>query len=253
MWRVSAGRTAEKWGDRLFTLSYYIVEKIGSNRTSKYIDGLIHSVSAGSPTLSQFDDWDTQIQTPYYCITEAYSVLTHWCVVYAILLLCWSTACFITLLSFTQHFYIAELYPILIHCWSIPYLITLLSISRILIHYWAIPNPNTSLRYSLTQNIAEQFPISIHTALYPILTHFWGIPYLITLLSNSQIKIHCWAIPNPNTMLEYTLSYYIAKQFSNTNTLVSYTQSLHLVEVNQMLIHCWFIPDLSTSSYHDWS
>ena len=92
----------------------------------------------------------TKIQTIYYCITEAYPVLIHWWVVYAILLLCWSTACFITLLSYTQHFYIAELYAILIHCWCMPYLITLLSNSQKPIHCWAIPNPNTLLRYSLS-------------------------------------------------------------------------------------------------------
>ena len=120
-------------------------------------------------TLSQFDDSDTQFQTLYYCNTEAYPVLKHWRVVDAILLLCRSIDCFITLLSFTQHFYIAELYPILIHC--------------------------------------------------------WGVPNLITLLSNSQILIHCWAIPNPNTMFRCTQSYSIAKQFPNTNTLLSYTQS----------------------------
>ena len=32
-----------------------------------------------------------------YCITEVYLVLIYWWVVYAILLLCWSTASFITL------------------------------------------------------------------------------------------------------------------------------------------------------------
>ena len=42
------------------------------------------------------------------CIIELYPVLIHWWVVYAILLQCWKTACFITLLSFTQTFYIAE-------------------------------------------------------------------------------------------------------------------------------------------------
>ena len=120
-------------------------------------------------TLSQFDDSDTQIQTLYCCITEAYPVLIHWWVVDAILLLWSSTTCFITLLNFTQQFYIAELCPILIHC--------------------------------------------------------WGLPYLIALLSNSQILTHCWAIPNPNTLLRYTLSFYIAKQISKTNTLLSYTQS----------------------------
>ena len=85
-----------------------------------------------------------------FFITEAYPVLIHWWVVYAILLLCWSTACFIALLSSTQHFYNAELYPILILCWGIPYLITLLSNSQILIHCWAIPNPNKLLRYTLS-------------------------------------------------------------------------------------------------------
>ena len=49
----------------------------------------------------------------------------------------------VKLLSFTQHFYIAELYPILTHCWGIPYLITWLSNSQILLHCWAIPNPKT--------------------------------------------------------------------------------------------------------------
>ena len=117
-----------------------------------------------------------------YCITEIYPVLIHWWVVYANLLLCWSTACFITLLRFTQPFYNTELYPILTHCWGIPYLITLLGHSRRLILCWAIPNPNTLLRYSLSDYVAEQFPISRHTELYPILTHCWGIPNFDLLL-----------------------------------------------------------------------
>ena len=118
-------------------------------------------------TLSQFDDSHTQIQTLYYCITEAYPVLRHWWVVDAILLLRWSTACFITLLSFTQHFCIAELYLIRIHCRGIRYLLTWLSNSQILIRCWAIPNPTTC----------------------------WDIPYLITRLSNSQILIHAELYP----------------------------------------------------------
>ena len=63
-------------------------KKIYSDRTSQYIDGLIHSGSNGNPTLSHFDDSDTQIQFLYYCITEAYPVLIHWWVVDSILLLC---------------------------------------------------------------------------------------------------------------------------------------------------------------------
>ena len=125
-------------------------KKVGSDRTSWYIDGLIHSVFAGSPTLSQFDDSDTQIQTLSYCITEVYPVLIHWWVVYAILLLCWSPASFITLLSFTQRFHFPELYTILTRSLGWPYLITLLRNSQRLIHCWAIPNPHTLLRYSLS-------------------------------------------------------------------------------------------------------
>ena len=148
--RVYAGRwvKTEATGSARFHNTLW--KKICSDRTSQYFDGLIHSVSNGSPILSQFGDSDAQIQTLYYCITEAYPVLIHWSVVDSTLLLCWSTACFITLLSFTQHFYIAELYPILIHCWGIPYFITMLSNSQTLIHCWAIPNTNTSLRYSLS-------------------------------------------------------------------------------------------------------
>ena len=98
-----------------------------------------------------------------------YTVLIYWWIVYANLLLCWSTPCFITLLSAT---------PTKSHC-------------------WAIPNPNTLLRSTLSYYLAKQTPSSIHR----------------------------WAIPNPNTLLRYTLSYYIAEQFPNTNTLLSYTQS----------------------------
>ena len=136
-----------------------------------------------SPKLSGKKNWDyLQEGGRKHCITEIYPVLIHWWKVYAALLLCWSAACFITLLSFTQTFYNAELYPILTHCWGILYLITLLSNSHWLILCWAIPNPNTLLRYSLFYYIAEHFPISRHTKLYRILTHCWGIPNFNLLL-----------------------------------------------------------------------
>ena len=93
---------------------------------------------------------------PCIVTLQKYTVLIHWWVVYAILLLCWSTTCFITLLSWT---------PTKSHCWT-------------------IPNPNTLLRYTLSffnwlsisqfQHIVE---------LYPILTHCWGIANINTLLS----------------------------------------------------------------------
>ena len=53
---------------------------------------------------------------PYIIILPKYTVLIHWRVVYAIFFFCWSTPCFITLLSYTRKLHIAELYPILTHC-----------------------------------------------------------------------------------------------------------------------------------------
>ena len=191
---------------------------------------------------------------PISIITELYPILTHcWGKPYLITLLsnsqilihCWAILNSNTLLRYTPFQNIAEqfpiskiteLYPILTHCWGKPYLITLLSNSQILIHCWAILNSNTLLRYTPSQNIAEQFPISIITELYPIITHCWDIPYLITLLSNSQRLILCWAIPNPNTLLRYSLSYYIAEEFPI---------SIH-TELYPILTHLWGTPNFDT-------
>ena len=68
-----------------------------------------------------------------------YTVLIHWWIVYANLLLYWCTPCFITLLGET---------PTKSHCWS-------------------IPNPNMLLRYTPSYHIAEQIPISIHCWVKP--------------------------------------------------------------------------------------
>ena len=79
------------WKLRRLVLHAFIIhcgKKICSDCSSQYIEGLIHSVSNESPTLSQIYDSDTQILILYSCITEAYPVLKHWWVVYAILLLC---------------------------------------------------------------------------------------------------------------------------------------------------------------------
>ena len=108
-----------------------------------------------------------------YIITlPKYTVLTHWRIVYANLLLCWSTPCFITLLNET---------PTISHC-------------------WAIPNPNTLLRYTLSYYIAMQTPISVP----------------------------CWAIPNANTLLRYT----------QLITLLSKSQFQHIAELYPILTHC---------------
>ena len=150
------------------------------------------------------------------------------------LIQCWAIPSPNRLLSYSLSCYIVEQFPIskhtepytiLTHCWGIPYHITFLSNSEIIIHCRALPNPNTWLWWSLSYYIAEQFPIPIHTELYPILTHCWGIPYLFTFLNNSQILIRCWAIPDPNSLLRYTLSFYNPKQLPSTNILLSYTQA----------------------------
>ena len=207
-------------------------------------------------------------QFPISIITELYPILTHcWGKPYLITLLsnsqilihCWAILNSNTLLRYTPSQNIAEqfpisiiteLYPIITHCWGKPYLITLLSNSQILIHCWAILNSNTLLRYTPSQNITEQFPISIITELYPILTHCWGKPYLITLLSNSQILIHCWAILNSNTLLRYTPSQNIAEQFPISIITELYPIITHcwgkpylitLLSNSQILIHCWAI------------
>ena len=71
---------------------------------------------------------------PYIITLPKYTVLIHRRVVYAILLLCWSTPCCITLLSYIQQFHIAELYLILTHGWAIPYLSTLSNYYRFIIN-----------------------------------------------------------------------------------------------------------------------
>ena len=128
---------------------------IGSDSTSQNIDEIIQSVFAESPTLFLVNYSHNQIHTICFYFTKVHLVLIHWWGVSAISLLCGITACFITLLSYTQHFYNAELYPILTPCLGIPYLITLLSNSQfqhaaglylILTNCLRIPNFITLLR-----------------------------------------------------------------------------------------------------------
>ena len=62
--------------------------KINSDGTSYYIDGLLHSVFAESLKLSQDKELDAQIHTIHYLIAELYLVLIQWLRVHAILILC---------------------------------------------------------------------------------------------------------------------------------------------------------------------
>ena len=91
------GRKIEATGCTRFHNTLW--NKIGSDRTSYYIDGPIHSVFAESPTLSQFYDSDAQIQTIYYYITEVYRLNT----------LVGSLRYLITLLKYILFYYIVEL------------------------------------------------------------------------------------------------------------------------------------------------
>ena len=172
MWRVYAGRIAKNWGDRLFTLSYYIVEQ---SRLESHV--LIH----WRTHTYGFCRKPNPISIRWLGHPNPNSLILQYRSIPCLNKLVGSVRYLITLLEYRLFHYLVELYPTFLH-------------------YWAIPNPNTLLKFTLSQNIAEQFSISIHTELYPILRHYWGIPYLITLLSNSQILIHCWFIPDLSTL-----------------------------------------------------
>ena len=83
---------------------------------------------------------------------------------------CWSTACFITLLSYTQHFYNAELYPILTYFWGVP----------LLLPCWPITDFTTLPKRYQSYHIVE---------VYSPLTHCWAITYLSTLSNCGCSKI----------------------------------------------------------------
>ena len=78
------------------------------------------------------------VQSPksisYIITLPKYTVLRHWWIVYANLLLCWNTPCFITLLSETPTKTLS----------------------------WAKPNPNTLFRYTQLYYIAEVNLSSLH-------------------------------------------------------------------------------------------
>ena len=79
--------------------------KIISDCTSYYIDGLLHSVFAESLNLSQVKDSDSQSHNIHYHLAEIYPVLIHWCML---------------------SYYFAEVYATLFFCGAIPSIITLL-------------------------------------------------------------------------------------------------------------------------------
>ena len=104
-----------------------LLNKISSDCTSWINDGLMHTVFTESFNLSQVKDSDAQIDTIHWHIAEINPVLIHWWGWYAILLLCRSIRCLVTLLSYTHRYYSVVVYSFLLQCWAIPIHNTLLS------------------------------------------------------------------------------------------------------------------------------
>ena len=122
---------------------------------------------------------------PYSITFSKCPVWIHWWVAYATLLLCWSAASFITLLSWTQQFYIAPLNQFLTLCWGknpSHYTAKQFPISK---HCWALLKPNTLFRCTQLYYIADVNPN----------------------------LLYCWALPNTNTMLRYSHQKYIAELY----------------------------------------
>ena len=174
--RLYAGRWAKSWGNRFYTLSYYIAEE-SRLRSHLLIHWRTHALG--------FSRKPNHISIRWLGHPNPNSLLLHYRSIPCLNTLVGSVRYLITLLKYRLYHYIVELFPTLLHC-------------------WVVPNANTLLRYTLSYYIAKQFPISILTELYPTLRQNWGTRYLIILLSNSQLLILCWAIPNPNTSLRYT-------------------------------------------------
>ena len=93
-----------------FTRSHNaLANKISSDRTSYYIDGIMHSIFAKNFNWSQFKDSGTKIHNLRCLIAENIACLNTFV---------GSVRCFISLLRYTLPFYSddVELYPALVHC-----------------------------------------------------------------------------------------------------------------------------------------
>ena len=100
-----------------FTRSHNaLANKISSDCTSFYIEGLMHSVFAKNFNLSQVKDSGTQIHSLHYFVAENIACLNTFV---------GSVRYLFTLLRYTIPYYSVELYPALIHCCGILYLNTM--------------------------------------------------------------------------------------------------------------------------------
>ena len=178
----------------------------------------MQSVFVESLNLSQVKDLNTRIHTIQYYVAEIYPDLLHWWVVYAILLLSWGIHCLITLLSYTQRWYIAEVYSTSIFC-------------------WAIPNPNTLLRSTQSYYMAQQFQLYAWMSY----TESWHIVDVYLVL------LQCWVFPNILTLLKHILSYHIAELFSIIKCCWCITLFYYIAEKLPIFIQCSSITCLVTS------
>ena len=80
----------------------------------------MQSVFAENLKISQVKDSNTKIQIIHSYFADLDLVLIHSCGLYTILLLWWGTRYLITLLSYTQHYYIVVVYSTLILCSNKP-------------------------------------------------------------------------------------------------------------------------------------
>ena len=172
MSRLNAGRWAKIWGDRLYTLSYYSVEQ---SRLGFQL--LIHW---RTHTLG-FCWKPNPISIRWLGHPNPNSLISHYRSIPCPNTLVGSVCDLITLLKYSLFHYIVEFYPTCLHC-------------------WAIHNPNTLFRYTLSYYIAKHFSTTdtlltytkskYNSKIEPILLHCCAFPNFNTY----------WAIISPNTL-----------------------------------------------------
>ena len=123
-------KDSENGSDRLFTLSYYIVEQ---NRLESHV--LIH----WRTHTFGFCGKPNPISIRWLGHPNPNSLFMHYRSIPSLNTLVGSVRYLITLLKYRLFHYIVELHPTFLLC-------------------WAIPDPNTLLKYTLPYYIAKQFP-----------------------------------------------------------------------------------------------
>ena len=126
----NARRTEKNWCDWLFTLSYYIAEQHGLQ---------LHVLIYWRTHTFGFCQKPNPISIRWLGHPNPNSLLLHYRSIPCLNTLLGSVLHLFTLLKYSLFDYIVELYPTILHC-------------------WAIPNPKTLLRYTLSYYMAEQFP-----------------------------------------------------------------------------------------------